>query len=441
MRLTLSKPIIEILDKFDALQEDVKTCLRERDKALSAYLIANEESSSSSSWAMYGDKSRELGEAMKACSELCSEFNSVFSEYTKECTASQSLNGGLAVPKPVSAVTSYCRIVLWPSLPPKPSDKPLLTITCSAHGMPRARIVLFVESVCGPLEGNYKLKTPAGVEIIGDENTRISAGEYALVPDAEGPPLAFKFDPFPIIPSGRLSTGGSQASGSSQPKRDGGGTKRSRQSSSLDAEYENCRISNFKHAIYKRDNHCVITRNYSSVQASHILARAWWGRQDLPLEIVQIVQYLPDTIDNVQNGLLLRTDLSRAFDSGAISVECQGNHYRVIAITPEFEEYDGIMLDENTRIRLDGTSWWETNRPHKDLLAFHLRNSVFKHMTAAGSDDESENGDDECLSPECNAEDSAVDFNDMITPKRQQISVWRDSKANECMRLDTVQHS
>jgi hypothetical protein len=259
------------------------------------------------------------------------------------------------------------------------------------------------------------------------------------VPEAERPPLAYKFKAYSIIPSGRLSTGGSQASDSSQPRGDLG-VKRSRPQSSADAAERNFRISNLKHALYKRDNHCVLTRNYNTLQASHILAHSWWGperRHDLPSEIVKIVEILPDTIDNVQNGLLLRNDLAQAYDEGDISVQYQDNHCRVIAISPEYGEYDGRMLDENTRIRFDGTSWWEADRPHRDLLAFHLRNSVFKHMTTAGSD--GENGDDECLSPVCNAEDSATDLNDMITPKRQQTNDWKVS--NESTRLEIVHRS
>ncbi len=431
----MSEILGEIFDRLDAVQKDIRTHLLNRDKAFASYLTAGNKESKSSAYEAYCGMSVKLGEAMKTCAEVCSEFNSVNSNYTKECSAPRIPNEG-------SAVTAVCRIVLLPSL--LPSDKPVLSIRCSARGLPRARIVSFVESVCGPLEGNYKLRSLAGVEIISDETTWISPGSYALVPETERPPLAFKFQAYPIISSGRLSTGGSQASSSSQPTGDGGvGVKRGRASLSSDAEDKNCRNSNFKHELYKRDNHCVISRDYETLQASHILADAWWGperRQILPSEIVDIVQYLPDTIDSVQNGLLLRNDLAQAFDEGKISVQYQGNHYRVIAISPVYEEYDGRLLDENTRIRYDGTSWWQAGRPHPDLLAFHLRNSVFRHMTAAGSDDDSENGDDECLSPVCKPEDSAVDSDEMMTPKRQQTNE-KDSKTNECMRLDTGHRS
>jgi hypothetical protein len=110
------------------------------------------------------------------------------------------------------------------------------------------------------------------------------------------------------------------------------------------------------------------------------------------------VQKLPDKIDDVRNGLLLRRDLATAFEHGDFSLQLEDGHYRVVALSQSFESLDGVMLDENHRVTFDGCSWWKSKFPHPDMVAFHLKQSVFAHMVAAGSNDSYSDcdGDDFC---------------------------------------------
>ena len=119
----------------------------------------------------------------------------------------------------------------------------------------------------------------------------------------------------------------------------------------------------------------------------------------LPDSIVAAVQLLDDKIDDVRNGLLLRTDLATAFDHGHFSLLLQDGHYRVVSLSLEFEKLDGLMLDENRRVTSNGYSWWQSKFPQPELVAFHLKQSVFKHLVASGSlDSDGEFDDDDCCS-------------------------------------------
>ncbi|KAJ3344144.1 hypothetical protein HDU83_005394 [Entophlyctis luteolus] len=145
---------------------------------------------------------------------------------------------------------------------------------------------------------------------------------------------------------------------------------------------------------------------YRSLEAAHIVAHSWWndvpGRRDkLPSEIRAIISTFPDGIDNVKNGILLNRDLAGAFDEGKFGFVFQGGHFYAVAITTDILELDGTQMDENLRTRYDGTSWWSSqNQPAVELLQFHFRNSVFKHMAGSGlieEDSDSEYDRDEVL--------------------------------------------
>jgi hypothetical protein len=81
------------------------------------------------------------------------------------------------------------------------------------------------------------------------------------------------------------------------------------------------------------------------------------------------------------------------------SFQFSGSHLYVVSITPKFDSIDGKKVDENTRLKFDGsqwTPWWSPeNRPLQKLFEFHLRNSVFAHMRGAGSDSDNDEVDEE----------------------------------------------
>jgi hypothetical protein len=93
--------------------------------------------------------------------------------------------------------------------------------------------------------------------------------------------------------------------------------------------------------------------------ASPILAHSWWTVRDnhrkaLPREITAVVSDFPNIIDGVQSGLLLRKDRAAAFDSGEIPLECRADCCGVIAIAPDSEEYDGVVLEEAMVVQVAG---------------------------------------------------------------------------------------
>ena len=313
-------------------------------------------------------------------------------------------------------------VCLWSSLANE--KKLMFTIPTSSRGKPWSRVQLFVESVCGPLRGRFKLKDMSGTEMKTEPNTCISPGDYTLDSVDGNAELVFVEKKCGIVPSGRVGTslsctvastilpsshdtesasgGGSGSLQSVSPGIPKAGSKRKSDDTEDDSQ-RNALYPNFITAVYQRDNHCVISKSSTNLEASHILAHSWWNnttgrRAVLPASVATTVHTLRDKIDDVRNGLLLRGDLAKAFGHGDFSLQLEGGHYRVVALSQAFESLDGVMLDENQRVTRDGSSWWKSKLPHPALVAFHLKQSVFAHMVVAGSDDYSSDcdGDDFC---------------------------------------------
>ena len=55
-------------------------------------------------------------------------------------------------------------------------------ISTGSRGKLWSRILLFVESVCGPMHERFKLKDMSGNEMEAEPNTYVSPGHYALEP-------------------------------------------------------------------------------------------------------------------------------------------------------------------------------------------------------------------------------------------------------------------
>ncbi|KAJ3291523.1 hypothetical protein HDU76_007263 [Blyttiomyces sp. JEL0837] len=122
-------------------------------------------------------------------------------------------------------------------------------------------------------------------------------------------------------------------------------------------------------------------------EASHILAWSWWRdipdrRGRLPIGLVEQVRSMRLSIDGVQNGLLLRTDLAKAFDNGRIAFRYDGEPDRLVCVAVDdmYRRLDGVSYFHT------GNVWGERTRPDEELLKFHLQQSVFAQLTASGID-------------------------------------------------------
>jgi hypothetical protein len=245
-------------------------------------------------------------------------------------------------------------ISLWTSVAKK--RKPVFNIPTGPRGKHWSRIIEFVESVCDPIDGKFKLKDVSGKEIKPGPDTYITAGYYELEPVDGSSELVFVEKRYEIIPSGPVGKplAGSVVSGSSVAAESSSPDPSRKRA--LDCASNTERSANFTIAVYQRDNHCLISKDTTSLEASHILAHSWWSKYEyrramLPDSVVEAVEYLDDNIDDVKNGLLLRRDLAAAFDNGDFSLQFQDGHYRVVSLTKQFESLDGLMLDENRRVR------------------------------------------------------------------------------------------
>jgi hypothetical protein len=73
---------------------------------------------------------------------------------------------------------------------------------------------------------------------------------------------------------------------------------------------QNSRRPSFVAKVYQRDSHCVVTKGYGALEASHILSLSWRKNTEdrrlyRPQNIIDNVNSLTDKIDGVKNGLLL----------------------------------------------------------------------------------------------------------------------------------------
>jgi hypothetical protein len=304
--------------------------------------------------------------------------------------------GVTIVSRVFQADTTY--IILWQSLA---KGKALLSICSSPNGKRWCSVVCLVESVYGALQGNYQLKDMSGKDIELGMDTFLMPGDYALVPVGDTPLLMTEFERFRIVPGkNKLRTT------SAEQSSDSDSLPGKRKSPSQASSSSICREGTFRTALLRRDNHCVVSRAYDSVQACNILACEWWDdkpdrRDILPDDIKRKVMSWPDQIDNIRNGILLSTQLAALFDEGKFSLAFVDGQYRVISLYPSLDKYDWQPLDVNMRKRDDESTWWEAACPDKLLVAFHLRNSAFQMVVAAGPDDFDFDGEceDRCSSP------------------------------------------
>lgn len=148
-----------------------------------------------------------------------------------------------------------------------------------------------------------------------DDTVVVLPGNYTLLPKDGAELLHVIHMVCPMLPRGSLVR--------SRPASGDMAYKRTRtDGADVDRGIERPqRSAAFREQLLQRDNHCVISGRNNPLRACHIVAHSWWTRAEnrrgaLPQEVRDTIGALPEEIDNLQNGILLRTDLSIAFDNG-----------------------------------------------------------------------------------------------------------------------------
>ena len=168
------------------------------------------------------------------------------------------------------------------------NERPLLTIRCAPKGKRKSSILLFIESVYGALNENYQLVDISGSKIELATESFLCPGHYAIEPVGNAPQLTASHKRYDIIP-----TKGSTAKRAKHAS-DGAGSSTSSNTS---------RDSKFRTALLQRDNHCVVSRNYDTLEACHILAFKWWDeshRDELPNDIKSTVLGWTNQINDIR---------------------------------------------------------------------------------------------------------------------------------------------
>ncbi|TAQ89539.1 hypothetical protein B7494_g2107 [Chlorociboria aeruginascens] len=144
------------------------------------------------------------------------------------------------------------------------------------------------------------------------------------------------------------------------------------------------RIQAFRDGVRSRDKRCVITgeeytkdEEWAGFEAAHIFPLAYeqyWTSQNFGRWITMIPSN-GGTINSVQNGLLLRSDIHQLFDLYLISINPDDN-YKIIRFGKDRHQIAGKYLD---RRLLD-----DPQRPVQQLLRWHFRQAVLINMRGAG---------------------------------------------------------
>ena len=147
------------------------------------------------------------------------------------------------------------------------------------------------------------------------------------------------------------------------------------------------RVRPFQEAIRSRDRQCIISGQpvptfggktfWGRFKAAHIfpLAKEGIWRDQNYGRWIAIQPAEGGSINSVQNGILLRSDIHHEFDAFNISINPDDN-YKVIAFTPIGENIEGRCVDPELFTRPDA--------PVDQLLRWHFRQAVLTNMKAAG---------------------------------------------------------
>ncbi len=291
-------------------------------------------------------------------------------------------------PKPVGySEYKSCDLSFFTIWADKEQQVQLLMMGKGEIGRPWHRIELFLQSVCGPFEmTNYSIwDFGEETEIECVSELPVLPGNYAFLPTTEDiKPLRVVHEPFPLYPTdfpGSYDTGRFEV----YPNREE--TIRVVEAC-LQGIETNLLL---KGRLMQRDStglirqsvqcsDCWVCPSEQCLRVSYILGRCWWRnvgnrRRALPGAIADVINGFENKIDDVRNGLLLCSRLARYFDEGHLSFQYFNGQLHVVSITGECEHIDGHLILTHWR-----GGWSENNKPDERLLAFHLRNSVSKHM-------------------------------------------------------------
>ncbi|KAF8573888.1 hypothetical protein K439DRAFT_1398775, partial [Ramaria rubella] len=151
------------------------------------------------------------------------------------------------------------------------------------------------------------------------------------------------------------------------------------------------RTNSFRERVRERDQRCCVTgrlvRNllYVDFRASYIFPiahRDVWEAQNLSRFIADDAppeHKGPNSINSVQNGILLRSHVHDLFDSYLFGIN-PDDEYRITDFR-EDQEFNGrqLWINENADPR---------HRPSDDLLREHFRQCVFANVKGAGRQDD-----------------------------------------------------
>jgi len=145
------------------------------------------------------------------------------------------------------------------------------------------------------------------------------------------------------------------------------------------------RIQSFRNAIRLRDRRCVISGQralgvrWRGFEAAHIFPLAYEGHWN-DNGYGRWITIPPEndkggSINSVQNGLLLRSDIHQLFDGYDLSIN-PDDHYKITCFSPDGSGLAGKYLDQDF---LD-----DPQRPVDQLLRWHFRQAVLANMRGAG---------------------------------------------------------
>ncbi|KAF2187860.1 hypothetical protein K469DRAFT_704822 [Zopfia rhizophila CBS 207.26] len=147
------------------------------------------------------------------------------------------------------------------------------------------------------------------------------------------------------------------------------------------------RVAAFCEAVRSRDRQCLISGAevvtadgfdfWDGLEAAHIFPLAYEGHW-IDNDFGRWITVQPargGSINSVQNGLLLRSDVHQFFDGYVISINPDDN-YKVVAFRPTWGNLAGKHLDQALFARPDA--------PADSLLRWHFRQAVLANMRGAG---------------------------------------------------------
>ncbi|TAQ84706.1 hypothetical protein B7494_g6967 [Chlorociboria aeruginascens] len=146
------------------------------------------------------------------------------------------------------------------------------------------------------------------------------------------------------------------------------------------------RVQAFRDAVRARDKRCVITGKkaayaeygeWAGFEAAHIFPLAYeqhWTEFNYN-RWISITPSQGETINSVQNGLLLRGDIHQLFDIYYFSINPDDN-YKIVCFGIDGDQIAGKCLDRQLLS--------DPQRPVDQLLRWHFRQAVLVNMRGAG---------------------------------------------------------